>query len=214
MVFRYCFIAGSPAINGNGRCSRSNYVTNTSPQSQMTSSSSVKPPLSPPCYTPNSPNENEPGILPSADCFTRSNYAVVCRYPPPGSSPFPSIALPDTSGNITDSNCTGYPVDASASSMVMAARIIIPSAPGPEYDDNENDSIAAMVTGGNDVISRHYAAVMPWPPVGPCCTHIVHPPPVYTRYATTPNVTDCSAVTSFPPPVVTSPKLTSGPDFV
>lgn len=176
----------------------------------MTSPSCVKPPLSPPCYTPHVPNDdvlNSPPI----DCYTRSNYAVVCRYAAPRSSPFSAITLP-ASGGAPE---TGYPVDPSASSMVMASRIIIPTAPGLEYDDNEQSTITAMVTsGGNDVIGRHYAAVMPWPPVGTCCTHIVHPPPVYTRYATSPSVTDGGAMTPFPPPAVTSSQSTNGPDYV
>lgn len=210
---------GSPALNGGqGGYFGSNFVVSTAappcpidpysaPEALKSAVKTALPQL-PPCYTPHPTLTSEDG-LPSAYC-SRSNYALVCRYTPAGSAHrFP------------------FPVSRFHSSPAAS---VVPTA--PDMDDcDEDDDEGDFVSGGSDVIGRqnrrragrHYASVVSWPhgvAVGQCCTRIVHPPPVYTPYATNPPpplaptaTADVSSVamTSFPPETSRMYSVKDGP---
>jgi hypothetical protein len=193
---------------------------NLSPRPSLTSSTCSKPPLLPPSYTPHADDEVIGGPPPPLDYYNRSNYAVICRYAAGGPTPFPIVTVPAPG---CDGNRGGFPIDSTTPLVAVAGRVIMPSAPDLDDDDNDrDDDVTTIASGGSDVTGRHYAAVMPWPPVGPYCTRVVHPPPVYTRYATTPTTAAATAPDSGEPtphptsaPVHSAPaNVAKGPDFV
>lgn len=190
-------VLDSPTINSR-RLPRPSYnTTTTSPHSPLMTSS-CKPlssPWSPPGYT-----ADEGGSIPDSlptDYYNRSNYALVCRYPISGSSSFPVVAMPIVSDGVNGGRST-YAVD-SSTIMDVAGRVVMPSAPGLDDDDSGEGIVSAMVSAANETVGRDMAAVIQWPPIGgPCCTHVIHPPPIYTRYATPPTGTDSGANKSYP----------------